>query len=324
MKFIKQERLLAYEKAISLIYEGYSLKSASEEVGVEVASLRRHLKVNGIAVPSRGVSNIENRYYEDIRIRYVGGESSVSIAKQYGCSDDTVLRLLRSLGVEIAGKNDLMLRRGVGYSIDKSAFKDTSTEKAAYFTGWLITDGNVSDRGRVSLELQEQDDIVLKNLKEYLNLSNKIFYRSRFDKRTGNTYKGATLYFSNAEVVDTLRGLNIVPRKSLKEVCPDVYLNNRHFWRGAVEGDGHISFKQSSYRLHLYGSQIFCKAFAEYVGTLGVASKITEAKGMYTCTVSGRLRAKVVLDELYKDAEMCLPRKYETYCTHYKGYGTND
>lgn len=33
---------------------------------------------------------------------------------------------------------------------------------------------------------------------------------------------------------------------------------------------------------------------------------------------------QVVLDELYKDAEMYLPRKYETYCTYYKGCGTND
>lgn len=318
MKFIKQERLLAYEKAISLIHEGYSLKSASEEVGVKVASLRRHLKVNGIVVPSRGVSNIENRYYEDIRSRYVGGESSVSIAKQYGCSDDTILRLLRNLGVEIAGKNDLMFRRGVGYSIDKNAFKDTSTEKAAYFSGWLITDGNVSDRGRVSLELQEQDDIVLKNLKEYLNLSNNIYYRSRFDKRTGNTYKGVTLYFSNAEVVDTLRRLNIVPRKSLKEVCPEVFKYNRHFWRGAIEGDGHISYRKS-YSLFLYGSEDFTNSFKTYVESLGVTAKVkrSTSTGMYMCVVSSRDRVKIVLDHLYKDCTLYLPRKYEVYKEYY-------
>lgn len=309
---VSPERKLLYEEALRLISGGESLKDACEIVGLKAPSLLRHIRANDIPY-ERPKCFLPKKYHEEIISGYISGESSTTLSKKFKCSKDTILDLLRSAGVEIKSHYDLKFYKD-GYSIDRNAFADTGQEVAAYLCGWLVTDGNLC-KNRISLQVKDCDEYVVGLLKEYVGTSNPILRVSRADSRTGKTYNSSQVYFSDEVIKNRLSLLGLEPRKSLNETCPEVYKNSPHFWRGALEGDGHIS--KTEYRVSLVGGICFVTSFMEYCTSLGVRSSVRKHGNLFYCTVSYKDGCKTLLDTLYIGSTYKLPRKYTVYRDRY-------
>jgi len=241
---------------------------------------------------------------------------STEIAEKYNCSPDTILRILRAEGVEIKKHTDFKFYKG--YRIDDDAFSDIHDEQCAYFYGWILTDGCLRNKS-VSLELCSKDEEVLVNLKNYLNSSNNIRYRSRVDTRTGNTYHQCSFSFSHEIILNRLLSLGLTHKKSLQEKCPDDFRLNRHFWRGVIEGDGHVS--STSDRVELCGGLELVTAFADYCRTIYPdCSPMFRKNGkMDIVRIYRKAACKVILDNLYSDCSVKLTRKYNAYKGRYYG-----
>ena len=312
---VKPEVLEKYNKAISLLSKGYNAKTAADEVGVKMASLLRHIRVNGIPY-NKPSTNIHPQFHEEIKHKYISGSSSNVLAKQYDVGNDAILRFLRNSGIAIVKPTDTKFYKQ-GYTINRDAFKDLDSEETAYFYGWLLTDGNMSDNGRVSLEVQRIDEDIILNLQKYLNLSRDVFRRSRYDVRTNNTYHSTETYFSDAVINESLYVLGMTPRKSMKEVCPEVFQYNRHFWRGVLEGDGWIG--KSRYDCGVVGSKELVESFKKYCLSIGISKVfVGEHQGeLYISRISNLTEASLLLKELYRDTDLFLKRKYSLFKERY-------
>lgn len=317
---IKPDVLEKYNKAISLIEDGYNAKTASDEVGVKMGSLLRYMKVNNI-VYNKPFTNIHPKHHESIINRYKNGETAKSISEDYNVSDDSILRLLKFSGIDIVKPTEYKFYKE-GYTINREAFKDLETEESAYFYGWLITDGNISDTGRISLQVKQTDEDIVLNFQKYIGLSRDVLRRSRFDTRTGKTYHSTETYFSDVVIGDRLFKLGLLPRKSTKEACPHIFKSNRHFWRGVLEGDGWIVNHGNAYGCGIVGSIDIVTDFSSYCKELGVVgiNVRCQSGNLYECSIGSRSNASIVLRELYKDTDLVLNRKYKIFKDRYELY----
>lgn len=304
-----------YDSVVERYNSGDMIKNIASDLGMRDQLLSYHMRRCGFKFDRR-YNSLSNLQVEQLINRYENGESTNSICKDMPCSPDTALKVLKDNGVRIKTKRELKFYRG--YTINENAFEDIQQECPAYFYGWILTDGCLS-KECVSLGLSSKDDEVLENLKVYMGSSNKIYYRSRRDKRTEKTYHAAEFSFSHAPIVERLRKLGLSERKSMNEVCPPELEKNRHFWRGVVEGDGHIP--KDRHGIEVCGSKELVEKFSEYC--LSVCPKTTisyrNVKGLYTVRVGRKGSVKEILDSLYEGSTVKLTRKYNAYTEKYYG-----
>ena len=294
-----------------------SVKEISRLLNMEVATIHARVKKFGYSF-KRPVSYVlTSAQIKEVCEKYKNGASANKLAKEYGCSNDSILKVLKNSGIEIRATTDYHPKNSL-------AFSDTNCEKAAYYLGWLITDGYITKSpgktDRVGIELSAKDVCILEGLKEYVGNSSKIHRRERKDSRTGNIYSICSYSFTSLEIVKRLKEFGLRPNKSLKETVPEVFKNNRHFWRGVIEGDGHIRTGNGNYGLTLCGSKELCECFMSYCKTIcpEYSPSLKQVKGdLYTVNLYSKKSTATVLRNLYGDATVTLPRKYAVYIEVY-------
>ncbi len=126
------------------------------------------------------------------------------------------------------------------HSLNESVF-DIITEKSAYWIGFIMSDGNIYFGGqgnpRISVKLGEQDYNHLAKFKIFLNCSNPIV--RKIERTRGREFVECVLRFSSKKLAHKLIEFGITPRKSLTAKVIGLE-NNKHFWRGVLDGDGSI------------------------------------------------------------------------------------
>ncbi len=148
-----------------------------------------------------------------------------------------------------------------------------------YYAGFIAADGNLpnrsQDRGNVTLEISEKDEIILENIKKDLKCESPIRHT------VGN--KGhymVSLRFTSHRIREKLgEHFNITPRKSLT-LCPP-NLNNDElkfaYICGYIDGDGTICLYQrngfNNINLSILGTKEICEWIKE------TFSEITNNKG---------------------------------------------
>lgn len=192
--------------------------------------------------------------------------------------------------------------------MNEQAFTDFTQEQDSYFFGLLLADGTVcKDRNRISLALKESDLHIIEDFKKYIKSDNKI---TRTDKEGSIGYR---LTFDNKQIKQTLLSQNLLPCKSTKEQLPNFdWLNNRHFWRGVIDGDGSVFYTNNSPKLSLCGSQELLDGFNKFCMTncFTKPKKLykTNTENFYTNLYCGE-EALCVMKLLYDDSNYALLRK---------------
>lgn len=198
--------------------------------------------------------------------------------------------------------------------VDENIFKKIDTEEKAYQLGFLYTDGCVNrTSNRIELSLKEEDYEHIVKFKNFLKSEHKIGKKSKTIK--DKTYISYRLGITNKNLKNDLIKHGCVPNKT--KILQFPKLNKKlvkHFIRGYLDGDGCITHQTTSkMSLEILGTEDFLRAILDYY-------KFPSEKYIYTfkhsdinrLMLSGKNAFKVI-DDLYKDSNIYLDRKFNLY-----------
>ncbi len=182
------------------------------------------------------------------------------------------------------------------------------TEDLAYFTGLLITDGWVRGN-RLGIGLKRSDYQSVKKLCAFLGVS----HDSIRTKKNGPNHEDLSIVeITNAEISQKLSPLGFVRGKKNRFVHASLSIN-KDFWRGVIDGDGHISYSSGgSPRVELTSPPGIIQPFIRFCRELGCLnpksytdeSKVVKKVGVYS------ENALKFLETLYVGSNIHMERKY--------------
>lgn len=262
---------------------------------------------------------------------YTSGLNTYQVAKKCGCSQTFVINTLKRCGVQRRTTHSYTSK----YIPNENFFDVIDTEEKSYVLGFLYADGNNYVRGthsyEVSCKLQLDDRLILEKMRDLLSPQTpikKVFGKSVSDYAW-------LLRINSKKITQQLAELGCIPAKSLILQFPSWLTNpklQQDFIRGYFDGDGSLYNKEPSETGHIdWGWQItstsqFCLVVKNIIEkSLDVHCSISLScpktnKITTTLSVGGNKQVKKVLDWLYQDATIYLPRKYEKYLEFNKSY----
>jgi transcriptional regulator with XRE-family HTH domain len=252
---------------------------------------------------------------------YEAGKSQREIAEELGRSQSSISQIL------IRNNIETRVGKKVKYTdINIAFFREINSEESAYFLGFMYADGCVQTKNRqymATLKLKSNDQVILERFRDIMSPSSPILSDRSQDQ---------AIFRTNQKVIcEQLIELGCVPNKSLILEFPTKVPNEliRHFLRGYSDGDGSIySTRYQKSPIHklridyywaITSTKQFCQATAQLLKEkLGVncSRTLSHPKLNQTTTaliVSGNLQSMKVLNWLYQDATIYLPRKHEKY-----------
>lgn len=243
----------------------------------------------------------ENIVQEIIK-RYEEGTSARQLVFLYSATDVTITALLKRHGVFIRNRSDAKRTNQI-----KEDIFDTITEESAYWVGFILADGNIyhpkKRSKQLNIGLAERDWEHLEKFKKFIGSNKQLYYNNG----------GVFISFYSNRIVEKLAEYGIVPRKSKIAKVPENLKNNRHFWRGMVDGDGWVTTRTEGHPiLGLCGTLDVVKQFRCFVNKSQRIYRRDEGKNFgelaYTCCL-----AQILAKRLYEGAEIFLQRKYDGY-----------
>lgn len=288
-----------------------------EQLGIKV--VRRLLKDNGLTIrparvyllhpelPAAKKSKIVNLYND--------GHSISAIARSFKINNYRVKAILLQEGIRIRTAIESHYKMK---SVNHDAFANANdNEAAAFFVGLLMADGNISDPNpnpRVSIGLHRDDLFIIKSLKRFLCSKSKICEGGAM--RNGKRSQ-VSLTVTSRKICTDLLKYGVTVRKSCTAKVVGLE-NNRHFWRGIVDGDGSLGmYVQPGNNnliplLNVYGSKHIVSQFNEFTKSICFSSG-----SLYRdkrCVDSWRVKyschaAQAIIRHLYADCTIALPRK---------------
>lgn len=202
--------------------------------------------------------------------------------------------------------------------INPGIFTDFSEEAASYFYGLLITDGCVSPTGHIQLALKLSDKKIVEQFKDYVG--GKAVCTTRYQAATtGGEKKYGVFRFSFRDIYVTklLEEQGLVRNKSCNEKLPKFdWLNNSHFWRGVIDGDGTVKDNGGVCgTVSLCGGRELLEGFQSYAElTCGVVARdrlkrdIKVKADFYRIAYHGD-DADKILRKIYLDSTLFIDRK---------------
>ncbi len=253
---------------------------------------------------------------------YLAGKHQWEVANLMSCSQVLISNILRDNGIEAR------IGKKITYTdLNAEFFKQINCEENAYFLGFLYADGNVrADHNtyQMTLKLKSNDLCILEKFRDIMSLSSPI---KIYEDKDG---KYARFQIHQKEICSQLIALGCMPNKSLTLQFPvsaqvPPYLL-RHFLRGYSDGDGTIFSVQDKKRPYYFAhfwkiisTQDFCQTTSDLLqqelnisGSMSLSRPETN-QITTTLAIGGNDQVKKVLDWLYKDATIYLPRKYDKY-----------
>lgn len=236
---------------------------------------------------------------QEIVSLYLEGKTTYQIANELQLDRSTVSNLITRLGLTRPYSESH--RR---HTFNEWAF-DVIDEHAAYWLGFITADGNVHNR-TLSLAIHVDDWNHLEKFKAWLEASYPITQK-----------KGRNLCcisVTSEHFVQRLGAFGIVPAKTYhltgRPPLPQDMI--RHYYRGLIDGDGHVGFDKKN-------AVVMFTAYKKEVVTdmqdwlLQEDPEITPVKLTHRHTWLWRKRgnnqARRVIQLLYHDAQVYLDRK---------------
>lgn len=264
---------------------------------------------------------------------YKSGYNQTDIAKIFSSNQTMIRKILKEEGIP---SNPDYARQGRHrkYTLNEDAF-NIITEESAYWIGMMTTDGHVSKQGYVQLTLQKADEEHINKFKSFMGsnapLEPKEMVNREYKGRMIRGVGSVGVRLCSNKLIRSLKKYNIVPNKTFITSCPNILLSNKHFWRGCIDGDGCISkstYKGNTvYRIGLYGTEMLCQQFTEFVKSLFPNENVHLCKSshgnIFKVFLNNRRHCKMLLRYLYEDSAVYLQRKYETamdFIENIKGY----
>lgn len=232
----------------------------------------------------------------DIIDQYLKGYSLSQVGSKFNISPNGVRYILISENVPCRPTYTPRI-----YNLDESVF-DYITNESAYWIGFLMADGGITNGNRIVISLHNRDLEHIIKFREFLKSNHPI-------KPQRDIY--SRLEIRSKRLVDRLSTFGVVPNKSL--IAKIEYLEyNKHFWRGVLDGDGCIYFAENKFcsSVGLCGSEFLISQFKNFMSTIisGSQASILPNKNIYTYKVTGNY-AKQAIEYIYYAESPVLNRK---------------
>jgi hypothetical protein len=176
-----------------------------------------------------------------------------------------------------------------------------------------MADGNIhtgkTGNPRISLTLAMEDRGHLIKFKRFLNCSNEI--QTKNCKVNEKVWIQYTIRFSSKRIANALMSFGITARKSLTATVTGLE-NDRHFWRGVLDGDGYIKNRDGidGDRIVVVGSYNLMKQFKCFITRKipDAVVKIKQDGNIHRLFVYG-YTARMLAKLLYTNCSIALERK---------------
>jgi hypothetical protein len=252
----------------------------------------------------------------EIVSRYQAGERAGDIAAAFGISRALIWDTLRRSGV--AARNPGAVPRPLHHDA-----LDVLTPDAAYWCGFIFTDGTISRRTgnrrtqqpEIAVVLQRRDRNHLVKLRDFLGSAHAItpiapaIVSPAIARPNGGHGTGAFRYsVRSRKLADRLAGLG-----RYGPAVDPALAASRDFWRGCIDGDGTVGISCGIPQVKLVGSHWLLSAFVDFLGPVSSRRplNVRPARNIYVVSVSYATAEKVV-ERLYADASTALDRKAVT------------
>lgn len=298
---------------VDLYVSGLSHAKIAERFQVSARRIRNALQHEGVMSRPPGPRNVltAEQKAEAERLYLKERLTQTQIGTILGVCQMTVSRLLRQRGVGIRDNTEMHVKHALWHEA-----LDELTPEAAYWCGFLFTDGTVVARPGnqsdiVGLHIGTVDRGHLEKFRTFLGSTHRITDSPEATfTRNGKTYTGRpTSAFSVASnrLAERLRALG-----RYEGPLDPALASSRDFWRGAMDGDGCIGVSQGRARFELVGVRRLLDPFLGFLSANGVAGGMTirpaSAQAIHRVGTMGRF-ALSVITLLYQDAVPALDRK---------------
>lgn len=311
-------RKLTEDEVVAAIHEyqnGYSAAKVGAHYGVRGDAILYLLRRHGI--PRRSSTEHQQKLQEDhksaIVADYLSGLSSTAVASKFGIDKSTVCDVLRARGVKARSPSAAHRH----YALDESVF-DTVNEQSAYWLGFLMADGCISDSGgraELILQLKASDLEHVEAFRAFLHSTRPIrVIPPRGYKKSWNSQPSAAFCVNSKSLVAALSRHGVVPRKSFRAEAPTGLKYDRHFWRGLVDGDGWVCLVRGGVYplIGLTGPRPLIEQWSEFIRSIAPSTKasVNPNGPIWRCVTTGRF-AVAVIRVLYENCHVALPRKLD-------------
>jgi hypothetical protein len=240
---------------------------------------------------------------------YIAGLSSIKLGKKWNCHDGTINYILIENGIPRRDRSHQRRK----YDIDEYFFDEIDTPEKAYFLGFLYADGGFV-RDAIYLMIQQCDESILFVFNTLLKTNKPVRHY------TNNQREYSKLEIANKRIVGKLQDYGIVARKTHKIRFPQWMPENlvRHFIRGYFDGDGGLNINRKTHKalVSFSSNEEFCKelhqVLKEKTKIGGTAFKVKD-KNIYRLAICGNNQILRLLDWMYDQSTIHLPRKIEKY-----------
>lgn len=242
---------------------------------------------------------------------YQSGRTGPGLAVEHGVSESTVFNILRRHRVASRDPSVAHAR----YAVNDRYFDVVDTEEKAYWLGFLSADGCVRDRGVVKLTLAARDGDHVRRFAAAIGYEGPVAV-----ERLANGRRPVSVVVHRRRLAEALIRLGVVPRKtwSLRPWSgpPDLM---RHYWRGFVDGDGHVvavgGRSTPCWEIGLIGTRPVVAAFAEFLHRHAHVTRRdprrADGRTVWRVTVGGVEQPQLAARLLYADCTIALPRKQQ-------------
>lgn len=240
---------------------------------------------------------------------YQDGQSLDAVGLIYGVSSTAIHGAFKRRGWICRSQSESQRR----YSVNHSAFSEI-TESSAYWAGFIMADGTVSYRSADSVEVRirlKRDDLLhLHKFRKFVSPQSKVSLY-RYD----NT-PSCNIGVRSEQIARDLHGFGITPNKWSNAKASPLIIDNRHFWRGVIDGDGSIgtylnkNTNQFMPSIRLVGSQDLLEQFKEFIRESGIPTRanVKPHRSIFMYAVCGKYSIPI-MELLYKEASVYLDRK---------------
>lgn len=248
----------------------------------------------------------------------------ISIAKECGVGREEIRSALRKLNVE---PNYETMRQGSKkHDYDESVFDVIDTEEKAYWAGFIMGDGQIEEykrsradgsiyiNYRLNLNLKYSDANHLQKFLDFLNCTTKKIKKVNVKMPSGNIAEVGNIRISSRPLSLALINKGIIPRKSLNEPEPSGIPEHlvRHFIRGLLDADGHISdINKTSPYAEICDGKILMNWVKKYYPYLN-SKEDKYCSGLYY-VYANKKNVLNFLNSLYENSTIYLERKYQRY-----------
>lgn len=238
---------------------------------------------------------------------YKNGLKCKQIATKMGLDRRTIGKWLKKEGFTYSSCNKA--------NIDSLVFCNIDTPEKAYWLGFIFADGYVSRENNFELSLALKDVSHLNKFKDFLKYEGNIY----IDQKVGR----CRLQFQDSKIVNSLKSLGCVNRKSLVLVFPQIDSSfYSHFIRGYFDGDGCINNPKYSISVDIVGTRSFLESIHNIVQISKTKIKHRQKQHspeVFVSSFSGE-DARCFGRYIYKNATVYLERKEERFTTHLTKY----